>query len=145
MIRALLPDLNRAILQLAPVRRARARVPIIDVGADPHGIAFDSGGMIVWDGASDSTVYGDACVNHAFRAWHDAAHIAGAFPFTLSGEIAACEFQLTQLRDAFPRHPQSWDALIRAEVIGQAEYYSVHGEFPSDQYAFMVEYLSRAP
>src|SRR4051812_44598719 len=120
MTRALLPDLNRAILTLAPLHVAGALAPSSFrelMGAER---------LTVWDGASDATVYGDARVNHAFRAWHDAAHVAGKFPFSLTGEIATAEYQLAQLREAFPRHPVAWDALIRAEVIGQAEYYAAH-------------------
>jgi hypothetical protein len=123
-------DLNRLVLALAPPHEARAHAP----GTFPDLIRC--GSLIVWDGASDCTIYGDARVNHAFRAWHDAAHIAGGFPFTLAGEIAACEFQIAQAYARFPRLPDSLAATIRREVIGQAEYFAAYGTFPANQIEF---------
>lgn len=63
-------ELNIAILAMAPPFEARATAPatfreVMDCAT--------SGRVVVWDGASDATIYGDARVNHAFRAWHDAA------------------------------------------------------------------------
>lgn len=134
-------NLQTLILELAPRHSARDRVPVIGEGSHPSVIAFDSGGMLVWAGASEHTIYRDPCVNHAFRAWHDAAHIAGGFGFTLEGERAACEYQIAEALRRYPRIAPRVLGLIRAEVIGQAEYYATHGEFPIDQEAFIREYL----
>jgi hypothetical protein len=133
-MRALDRELNQAILALAPPFEARPIAPagLADLTALPH--------MIVWDGASDATIYGDARVNHAFRAWHDACHVDGQFPLTLAGERAACEFQIGTLLKRFPLAPARWLHIIRAEIVGQAEHYAVHGEFPADQAAFFATY-----
>lgn len=91
--------------------------------------------MTVWDGASDRTIWRDARVNHAFRAWHDDCHIRAGVGFTLVGERAACELQIRELMAAHPQ-AHAMAAIIRAEVIGQAEYFAATGSFPEDQIAF---------
>lgn len=126
-------DLNQLVLAMAPAYVPRSFAP--STLADLMG----TGPLVIWDGASDQTIYQDARVNHAFRAWHDAAHMAGHFPFTLEGEHAACEFQIAQARAVFPRLPESLAAAIRAEVIGQAEYFAANGMFPANQLVFHLE------
>src|SRR4051812_40780351 len=42
--------------------------------------------LVVWSGASDNTIYGDASVNWVFRAWHDYTHIMLNAEFTDLGE-----------------------------------------------------------
>lgn len=136
------PALNRVILELAPRHVARPSVPLFDA-ATPHERLAQlqtPSGLLVWDGASDATIYADARVNHAFRAWHDACHIAAGVGFTLSAERAACEAQLRSLLLAYPRAPRHWVQLIRAEIIGQAEHFATHGTFPVDQFAFVKGY-----
>lgn len=130
-------DLNSLVLAFAPPHDARATAP----ASLPELMAHASlgGSLAVWDGASECTIYGDARVNHAFRAWHDAAHIAGGFGFTLEGERAACEYQIAQARAVFPRLPEWIVRALRAEVTGQAEYFAAHGTFPADQIAFFSE------
>jgi hypothetical protein len=135
-------NLQTAILSLAPRHHATPNVPELGVGNAPEQIAFDADGtMLVFDGASEQTIYGDARVNHAFRAWHDAQHIRARAGFTLAGERLACEMQCRDLQRAFPSVPESVLRLIRAEVIGQAEYFARHGAFPIDQAKFIEEYL----
>lgn len=126
-------DLNRLVMALAPAHEARAIAP----GTFPNLMSCPS--LVVWEGASDATIYGDAKVNHAFRAWHDSHHVEGMHPFTLAGEIAACEAQIAQARILYPRLPDILAQIIRREVIGQAEYFAAHGEFPADQIAFHKE------
>lgn len=136
------PVLNRIVLSLAPRHVASARAPeTYRAIVDAHG---QRGDILVWDGASDCTIFGDARVNHAFRAWHDFHHIAGAHDFTLAGEIATMR---AQQRDLFAHI--GWNEctrriarIIEAEVQGQAEYFAAHGEFPADQIAFTKEHLA---
>jgi hypothetical protein len=136
-------NLQTAILALAPRHRATPRVPVLGAGNAPEEITFDSdGAMLVWDGASEATIYRDPKVNHAFRAWHDAQHIRARAGFTLAGERIACERQCRELQTRFPGVPERVLRLIRAEVIGQAEYFAQHGSFPIDQAKFIEEYLS---
>lgn len=130
-------DLNRLVLSMAPLFDARPLAP-----ATLGELMSLDGPLVVWDGASDQTIYCDARVNHAFRAWHDAAHIAGRFPFTLEGERAACEYQIREARTMFPRLPESLAAAICAEVIGQAEHFATYGMFPANQAQFHSEYQS---
>lgn len=112
-------DLNQAILLLAPVFNVSDRAP--STFAD---IMRQGDPLTVWSGASDGTIYADPAVNWAFRAWHDATHIAGRYDFTLAGETATCEAQ------------------IRAEIVGQAQYAAAHGHFPVDQAAFVQEAIN---
>ena len=135
-------NLQSLILELAPRHEARARVPILSAGNRSEHIAIaGDGSLLIWEGASDATIYRDARVNHAFRAWHDAMHIAGNLGFTLADEIAACELQIRDARLRYPQIPSSVIALIRAEVIGQAQYFEAHGEFPLDQKQFIETYI----
>lgn len=124
--------LNQAILMMAPAFDARPIAP----GSLADLRQCDPRRLVVWDGASDATIYGDARVNHAFRAWHDLHHWRYGFTFDLAGEIAACASQCAELRDAFPCVPQAALDLIHREIVGQAEYFAAHGMFPADQGAF---------
>lgn len=98
---------------------------------------------IVWDGASDATIWNDARINHAFRAWHDACHIAGQHDFTLAGEIATCEAQKRDLLRFAPRAPAQALQLLDIEIVGQALYAQKHGHFPLDQRTFTLERLTQ--
>ena len=133
-MRALVPEFNRIILELAPRFDARPIAPatLADLLAlDP------SAPLPVWDGASDYTIHGDARINHAFRAWHDAAHIATHGRFTLAGESEVCERQKADILARYPRAPRLWLDLLDAEINGQAAYFAARGEFPADQIAFV--------
>lgn len=134
-------NIQQAILALAPPHIARARVPLIGATSPWHSVPRDAHGIIVWDGASETTIYGDARINHAFRAWHDACHLSARAGFTLAGERHACNAQIAELLARYPSAPQSAIGLIRAEVIGQAEHFAAHGFFPVDQSAFISDYI----
>lgn len=100
----------------------------------------------IWSGASARTIWPSARHNFAFRAWHDAAHLFGRFAFDLAGETAACDFQCREMLarigdNATSRH---WCDILRAEIIGQAMHLAAHGDFPSDQAAFVEGYLACA-
>lgn len=97
--------------------------------------ANSTGILTVWDGASDNTIYGDANVNHAFRAWHDALHLKLNASFTLEGEILVAKEQSRLIGSDL-----LGDILI-AEVKGQAEYFNKHGQFPVNQVEFITNYL----
>lgn len=127
------PALNRAILSLAPAHDVADRAPstFLELAQCPR--------RIVWAGASDATIFGDPAINWAFRAWHDATHLALAADFTLAGERATCEAQIVALERAYPRIPKLCATILRAEVIGQAEHFVRFGSFPLDQVAFTLE------
>jgi len=92
--------------------------------------------IIVWNGASEHTIYGDPKVNHAFRAWHDSLHLILNAPFTLTGEIFVAREQARLAPDPIAK-------LIIAEVQGQAEYFAEHRVFPADQVKFVLDYIKR--
>jgi hypothetical protein len=103
-----------------------------------------TGRMLVWNGASDKTIFADEEVNFAFRAWHDWCHLAGEFPFTPEGEKDAACMQLQHIRALFGRTKEAdyMCRLVWTEVVGQVEYHLHHnGAFPSDQAAFTKHYL----
>lgn len=129
----------QGILSLAPKHFATARAP--DLGANNHWaeIPHDARGMLVFDGASENTIYGDPRVNHAFRAWHDACHIRARAGFDLAGEMRTCDRQIAEFYAAFPSAPKEIADLLRAEIIGQAEYFAVTGAFPVNQKAFICD------
>ncbi len=138
---ALDAGLNRAILLLAPAFAARPEAP----ATLPELLQARSLSPVlpVWEGASDATIFADPRVNHAFRAWHDAAHALGngeahPFAFTLAGEAAACEAQVRQLYTLFPSAPKRWATILRAEINAQGQYLADYGCFPEDQYAFTL-------
>lgn len=137
MMRLDIPTLNAAILVMAPKHVAQAQAP----GTFAELMASAPG--IVWDGASQDTIFCDARVNHAFRAWHDDCHRAGQFAFDLAGEIATAELQKRQLRARFNSAPQWAQDLIEAEVVAQARFYEAHGFFPPDQGQFTKRLLTK--
>lgn len=111
--------------------------------ADLHQHVSLTGRMLVWAGASDRTIYGDATVNHAMRAWHDYHHLAGQHDFSLAGEFAACARQIAHLRHAMPQAPSLWSRLIWLEVIGQSLYADATGHFITDQVAWTLAQLGK--
>lgn len=124
-------DLNRAILKLAPKFEAK------DVAPDSLELLIrnSTSTLAVWSGASDSTIYGYASVNHAMRAWHDSLHIKLNAPFTLQGET------LVALEQASLLQSDNLGDIIMAEVVGQAEHFAKYGEFPINQTDFIKSYL----
>ena len=98
--------------------------------------SVESGRLTVYSGGSDATIWDDAEVNYAFRAWHDWTHWRYQRPF--EGETAVARQQVADLARVYGRTPdvENMGALLLCEVIGQAEYFAQHGDFPSDQAAF---------
>lgn len=105
----------------------------------------DTGRMLVWNGASDTTIFADNEVNFAFRAWHDYCHVAGGFEFTPEGEKAACLMQIEHIRAIYGDTPTAdhFVSLVWAEVVGQVSYTLSHdGAFPVNQMAFVKHFLT---
>jgi hypothetical protein len=93
---------------------------------------------------SDNTIFADPEHNYAFRAWHDWTHYVLSAPFTLDGELSVAHRQIEDLARVYGHGPRfdRWAQLIMAEVYGQAQYCSIHGEFPKDQVAFDRQWLA---
>lgn len=118
--------------------------------------SFESGRLTVWSGASDHTIFACPETNHAFRAWHDHAHIRPnirfdydfnphlAYPFTREGERRTMIEQISDIRKLYGNGlaAKTFGALIEAEIIGQFDYAGNHGgAFPEYQADFTRAYL----
>jgi hypothetical protein len=121
--------LNAVPFLFAPAHIARAVAPSTFAELMGHG----GGPLPVWEGESTGTIWGTPQANHAFRAWHDAHHIAGALPFSLEGEREAARRQCAQLER---RGLGRVAGLVWDDVAGQAAHYDAHGAFPLDQIAW---------
>jgi len=99
--------------------------------------------MVVWSGASNETIYGDPHVNYAFRAWHDWCHWTGSHPFTPEGEYAVYLMQCGHLVSLFgpSMRLERWCRILRAEIVGQQEYFYQNGCYPANQRRFIENYL----
>lgn len=124
-------ELNQKILKLAPKFQAKDIAP--NSFADLKENSLES--LVVWAGASDQTIYGDAKVNWAFRAWHDQLHLKLNAPFTYDGE------KLVAIEQARLIDSDQLGLILIAEIVGQTEYYNKYGSFPVDQVAFINNYL----
>ena len=91
--------------------------------------------ITIWDGASDNTIYGDPKVNFAFRAWHDYTHAILNTDFTLSGETVTALHQARQVGDKNGN-------IIIAEVVAQAQHFFDTGDFPADQWDFVLQAIN---
>ncbi len=111
--------------------------------AELKALVAGTGRLVVYDGASEHTIYGNPAVNHAFRAWHDFCHLAGSYDTTFSGEVAACRLQVRHLLQHYGDSDRTWrwQRIVEAEIVGQALHFERHGCFPIDQSAFVQAYL----
>ena len=102
----------------------------------------ETGRILVWNGASHATIFGDCEVNFAFRAWHDSKHVLGQFPFTREGEISA---MIAQRKDICALYDGAqadyFSSILEAEIYGQFIYSEQRGGFPIDQIGFARAYL----
>lgn len=96
-----------------------------------------TGKIHVWTGSSDKTIFGEAKVNHMFRAWHDYIHISQHIGYDIPGEVLVCEIQKAQLPDHWILEKE----LIQSEVVGQVLHFDRFNEFVKDQRRFTVKYI----
>ena len=119
------------------------RMSLQDDIAIPYGMTDEDmirhwhakGSILVWTGASDRTIYGDAYVNWMFRAWHDLCHLNSGVCnrehgklgcFEVSAEYDVADYQCRGLSDLLAQ-------VVQREVVGQATHYSNTGESIHDQ------------
>jgi hypothetical protein len=134
----LAPRLNEIVLAAAPRGWHAADHAPASV-ADLHACAAGSG-LVVWAGASDGTIFGAPAVNHAFRAWHDALHLATGAGFDPTAEVWLGRVQAA----ATARISGDLAAdLVWLEVAGQALEYQRTGRFVMDQLAWTLAQLRR--
>jgi hypothetical protein len=107
---------------------------------------LDNGGrLMVWDGASETTMFDCRETNYAWRAWHDWCHYKLQAPFNMDGERLVVEMQKDHLRTVYgANHPlmAKWCAMVDADIIGILEYHERTGEYPEDQRAVVEQYLA---
>lgn len=97
----------------------------------------ETGKIHIWTGASDCTIFGEAEINHKFRAWHDFIHIQQNKGYDFIGETFVCEIQKSML-------PLDWHLereLIQIEIVGQALYFMESGTFLNNQRDFTYHYM----
>lgn len=97
---------------------------------------FQAPTLVIWSGASDNTIFGDAVVNYAFRALHDSLHLKTKIGFSPAEEVELGRIQANQYTGLMAD-------LVYCEVAEQARYYLRNGIFVSDQVAFTKLYLSK--
>lgn len=90
--------------------------------------------LVVWNGASESTIWNDPSVNYAFRALHDALHIESRLGFNIPEEIELGRIQAS-------KYDGLLSDLVFIEVSGQADYFLKFGSFVADQYAWTLKQL----
>jgi hypothetical protein len=93
--------------------------------------------LVVWNGASDATIWNDSAVNYAFRALHDALHLKTRIGFTPLEEIAIGRIQASQ----YESYSSYLADLVYIETAGQAEYFLKNGIFVQNQVAFTESML----
>lgn len=94
--------------------------------------------LVVWSGASDASIWGKEG-NYLFRAVHDSIHLEYGLSFDDMDEAEVC-YLTCELLDL----NQAERAIMEAEIIGQLKYKNEYSQFPTDQRAFMADYLKGA-
>jgi hypothetical protein len=102
------------------------------------------GRITVWRGGSDATMFADAEINYAFRAWHDSRHARLNAEFDSAGELETMRAQIADLTALYAGHDRLaiWTRYLEIEIAGQFDFAAAHGgEFPADQYQFTLDSL----
>lgn len=130
-----------AIKQLAPKHHATATAPnsihALREWGKLHVLNVDS--LSVYDGGSDSTIFGTCAGNYAFRAWHDAIHLENGYGFSLDDECEVAAIHCKELR--LMGVSEDDIDLLFADVTGQVLYYYHNREYISNQVDFHIALL----
>ena len=95
----------------------------------------------VFNGNCENTIYQKPNDNIIFRAWHDSIHLEYGLSFKPVDEKKVGLIHCQQLRAiGAPTHVIN---AIYFDVVGQVEYYSLIGEFLSNQVAFVQECMEK--
>lgn len=124
-------EAKNLILNTAPIHEVRDSAPSTELELF-NGPAM----LVVWSGASDSTIWGDRRVNWAFRALHDALHLKTGLGFSPEVEIELGRMQASQYDGLLAD-------LVYIEVAGQAEHYLRTRQFVVDQVEFTLHELRK--
>lgn len=107
----------------------------------------------------ERTIFSDASVNYAFRAWHDWHHVALQASFDRLGEQLVHDAMARDLSNwlanhyhkhvtddphasRFSYHFKRCHALLKCDNIGQLDHWEALGAPPVDQRAFALGYLA---
>lgn len=132
MKKEMIQYINQTILHEA----SKISYIVSDIAPNNEIELFNQGSTItVWSGGSDNTIFGDARVNYAFRALHDALHIKTRLGFT-----HAEEYQLGKLQ-ASQYDSDLMSTLVYCEVVCQAKYHETTGLFVVNQVEFTNDYM----
>ena len=107
------------------------------------------GFLPVWNGASETSIYGSTAANYAFRYWHDMGHLEHGLSFSpederelqLSHHLVAVAKRLTET-DGSNETIRLALELYRADTIGQIEYSVANRRFPDNQIEFCIAYVA---
>ena len=145
MLKPVSPAFNAVIMRLADRFNPRGYAVLNDAPdtlAKLQAYHAEHGRIAVWSGKSDRTIYADDEVNFAFRAWHDARHLALGADFTPEGEALVAAQQIADVLILYGADaPKLWLRLIEAEIVGQQRYQERHGAFPENQRGFDLAYI----
>lgn len=130
-------DAVRFVNGLIMTQAAKLTYRVADLAPSTEVELFNASGLVIWSGASEGTIYGDAAVNWGFRALHDALHLKTRMGFGVDAEIELGRIQASQYESDLMRE------LVFAEVAGQAAYYKQNGVFVPDQAAFTMAHLEK--
>lgn len=125
-------EINDLILKTAPKHIAAAIAP--STAKDLFSIKGST--LVIWSGACENTIFGDAAVNIAFRALHDQLHLDTGIGFSPAEEIELGRIQANQYTGLMAD-------LVYIEVTKQAEYYLKNGIFIQDQVSFTLNELRK--
>ena len=80
---------------------------------------------------SETSIYGSAVANVAFRAWHDALHVKHGLETKLEDELELARIHASQVED------EACKLLVLCDTAGQSYYEAFNGDFPTDQRKFV--------
>lgn len=123
--------INNEVLKLTKDIRFIAK----DIAPNDESGLFSAPSLVVWTGASDSTIFEDKLVNWSFRAFHDVAHLKTGLLFNPAHEIELGRIQASRMTSDLMRE------LIYCEVSLQAAHYLKTGQFVMNQREFTLNYL----
>ncbi len=126
-------EFKNLILNTAPKHLVKAVAP------STFQDVWNSPSLVVWNGASDNTIWNDPTVNYAFRALHDALHIETRIGFSPKEEIEIGRIQAAK----YQSYSVLFSDLVYIETAGQAEHYLKTGQFVEDQIRFTMEQLNK--
>lgn len=79
------------------------------------------------------------------RVWHDTWHLNSHLNFSASDEKIVCELQIQEFKEWFNKNDnkllEDCIKIIKADIVGQLEYYDKFKQFVPHQISFIMGYL----